>query len=63
MMDSEMEIETESTPGTIHGNDNVSSLLELARQLITQGKPSLALQAVCIHSLSRSSSFPPDDCI
>ncbi|KAJ8637817.1 hypothetical protein MRB53_012084 [Persea americana] len=45
-MDAEMEIETESTPGSIHGNDNVMSLIELARQLITQGKPTLALQAV-----------------
>lgn len=62
-MDAEMEIETESTPGSIHGNDNVMSLIELARQLITQGKPTLALQAVCIHSLSCSSSFPPNDSI
>lgn len=47
-MDTEMEMETKTSQGPTHHDDNVRGLLSLARQLISQGKPSLALQAVCM---------------
>ncbi|KAL2318510.1 hypothetical protein Fmac_032386 [Flemingia macrophylla] len=56
MMDSEMvEAEAASQPQASSSgqNDAVHDLLTLARQLITQGKPSQALQAVVVAMKSR----------
>lgn len=46
MMETEMEVETAAATGHTGQSDVVRDLLTLARQLVSEGKPTQALQAV-----------------
>lgn len=46
MMETEMEVETAAATGHTGQSDVVRDLLTLARQLVSEGKPTQSLQAV-----------------